>query len=111
MSTDAQVQDLAGAGMAHAAHSDDWWRSRTSDELRDLINRGFAGGDLFTAATAEARRRSGEARKLADEEAAAALRRQYRNRRKILVLRILVGLSLLATLFTTAVVLMHLGAE
>ena len=111
MSTDAQVQDLAGGEMAYAAYSDDWWRSRTSDELRDLINRGFAGGDLFTAATAEAKRRSGEARKLADEEAAAASRQQDWYRRKVLALRILVGLSLLATLFTTAVVLMHLGAE
>lgn len=74
-----------------------------------MINRGFAGGDLFTGATAEAERRSVEARKLADEEAVAVSLRERRNKRKMLVLQILVGLSLVATIFTVGVVMMHLG--
>ena len=64
---------------------------------------------LESGATAEAARRSGEARLLADEEAAALSQRQRRKKRNMLVLQVLVGLSLIATLFTTAVVVMHLG--
>lgn len=108
MTMDAQVEEVAGRATS-AAFSADWWNSRTADELRDMINRGFAGGDLFTGATAEAARRSGEARQLADEEAAAVSRRERRGKRKRLILQVLVGLSLLATLLTTAVVVMHLG--
>ncbi len=110
VSTDTQVYIAAGGDFAHAAHSDDWLRSRTSDELRDLINRGFAGGDLFIAATAEAERRSGEARKLAEMQAAVTSREQTLNRRRFLLLRILVGLSLLATIFATAVVIARLDS-
>ena len=108
MSTSAQVDDVADRATG-TAFSADWWKSRSADELRDMINRGFAGGDLFSGATAEAARRSGEARLLADEEAAALSRRQRRKKRNMLVLQVLVGLSLIATLFTTAVVVMHLG--
>jgi hypothetical protein len=108
MSMNAQVDDVADRSSS-AALSADWWKSRSADELRDMINRGFAGGDLFTGATAEAARRSEEVRKVADEQAAAVSRQKRRTRRKLLVLRILVGLSLIATLFTTAVVVMRLG--
>lgn len=110
MSMNAQADDLAGR-VRSAAFSEDWWKSRTADELRDMINRGFAGGDLFTGASAEAARRSGEARKLADEEAAAVSRMERRAKRKMLVLQILVGLSLAATLLTTIVIFMHLRTQ
>jgi hypothetical protein len=115
MGIDTQLHQVAGGELAAgksglgAAYPEEWWRSRSSDELRELINRGFAGGDLFTGATAEAARRSSEAQLAADLEAAEAAMRRRSRVRKILLLRILVGLSLLVTLFATVVVIMQLG--
>jgi hypothetical protein len=110
MSIDAQLHEaVAGGDLATASHLDDWWRNRTSDELRDFISRGFAGGELFAGATAEAARRSDEAERAAEVEAAAESMLRRSKTRKLLILRILVGLSLLATLCATVVVILHLG--
>lgn len=109
MSIDAQLHEAAGSEVAGRAYPDDWWQSRSSDELREFINRGFAGGDLFAGATAEAARRSSEAQRAAQEDAAVASVRLRRKTRKLLLLRALVLISLLATLFTLVVVVMHLG--
>jgi hypothetical protein len=108
ISMGTQLHDVTSTEQPGGGYPDDWWSSRSTDELREMINRGFAGGDLFTGATAEARRRSNEAQRAADEEAAAAAVRRRAKSRKILILRILVALSLLATLTTTLVVFMHL---
>ena len=48
-----------------------WWESRTAEELRDIINRGFAGGEIFKAANAEIERRD-----LAAAEAVARRKRK-----------------------------------
>jgi hypothetical protein len=57
-----------------------WWESRTAEELRDIINRGFAGGQVFKAANAEIERRAREeTRRLRDLASAAALARRKRN--------------------------------
>ena len=57
-----------------------WWESRTAEELRDIIKRGFAGGQVFQAANAEIERRAREeTRRLRDQAAAAALARRKRN--------------------------------
>jgi hypothetical protein len=54
-----------------------WWESRTAEELRDIINRGFAGGQVFKAANAEIERRAREeTRRLRDLAAAEAVRRR-----------------------------------
>jgi hypothetical protein len=111
MSTDTQVQDAAAGGIARPACTDDWWRGLSSDELRDIINRGFAGGELFTGATAEAERRSKEKRRAADEEAARSILQRKRASRKTLILRLLVVLSLVATFSTTLIVLTRLWAD
>ena len=56
-----------------------WWESRTAEELRDIINRGFAGGQVFKAANAEIERRAREeTRRLRDLATAAALARRKR---------------------------------
>lgn len=56
-----------------------WWEGRTAEELRDIINRGFAGGQLFNAANAEIERRAREeTRRLRDLAAAEALVRRKR---------------------------------
>ena len=44
-----------------------WWQSRTPEELRDIINRGFAGGDAFGGALAESERRVREAARLKEQ--------------------------------------------
>ncbi len=56
-----------------------WWESRTAEDLRDIINRGFAGGQIFKAANAEIERRAREeTRRLRDEAAAAAVAQRKR---------------------------------
>ena len=56
-----------------------WWESRTAEELRDIINRGFAGGEIFKAANAEIERRAREeTRRLRDLAAAEAVARRKR---------------------------------
>jgi hypothetical protein len=105
--TDIVIRELTGSA-DNEAYSPAWWRNRTSEELRDIINRGFAGGDLFAGAAAESARRSNEARRLAEQEAAElsqARRRRVFTRR---ILLFLVGLSLVATLFTVIVAVTHL---
>ena len=57
-----------------------WWESRTAEDLRDIINRGFAGGQVFKAANAEIERRAREeTRRLREQATAAALARRKRN--------------------------------
>ena len=74
---------LPAAGDARELSAVSWWGSRTAEELRDIINRGFAGGQQFRDAVAEAdRRASQETRRLRAIAAAEALRRI--KRRKIL---------------------------
>jgi len=61
-----------------------WWESRTAEELRDIIKRGFAGADAFRGAVAETERRARAATtRLREEAAAQAVRRM--KFRKILV--------------------------
>ena len=56
-----------------------WWERRSAEELRDIIKRGFAGGDAFQGAVAEAERRARDAtRRLREEAGAAALIRNKR---------------------------------
>jgi hypothetical protein len=89
----------------------EWWRNRTSEELRDIINLGFAGGDLFSGAAAEAARRSDEARRLADQEAAQLSQLQRRRTLKRRILLVLLGLSLIATSFTVILAVAHLQPD
>jgi hypothetical protein len=115
---EALVDTDVGTPGEHAAKegesgqlSADWWRSRTPEELRDIINRGFAVGDLFPAATAELARRAEEKRQAAEREAAALSELQRRKIWKRRVIFLLASLSLIATFFTLAVIAMHIGAE
>lgn len=58
-----------------------WWQKRTAEELRDIIKRGFAGGQAFQTAVAEAERRAREeTRRLREIAAVEAARRSRRNR-------------------------------
>ena len=61
-----------------------WWERLTAEELRDIINRGFSGGQVFQDAVSEAERRARlETRRLRD---AAALETEQRNRKRFLAL-------------------------
>ena len=63
----------AGAAFAEGPNSQDWWQSRSSDELQAIADRGARAGDLFFAATAEMERRARNAEaELSFEEAKAA---------------------------------------
>jgi hypothetical protein len=58
-----------------------WWQNRSAEELKDIIKRGFAGGDAFKGAVAEAERRGREAtQRLRQAAAVEAERRQKRMR-------------------------------
>ena len=46
-----------------------FWESRTAEELKDALERGFAGGEAFAAAAAETERRAREAVRRARETA------------------------------------------
>ena len=75
-----------------------WWQNRTAEELRDIINRGFAGGEAFQGAVAEAERRGREATKRLREAAVIEAARRKKHMR-------LIGLGALAAL----VVLVSIG--
>ena len=48
-----------------------WWESRSGDDLKEILQRGFLGGEMFEAANREMRRRIAALDK-AEEEARAA---------------------------------------
>ena len=79
-------QTLADTGESRAdealqPYSAAWWQRRTAEELRDIIKRGFAGGDAFQGAVSETERRAREeTRRLRDLAALAAERAKMRKR-------------------------------
>lgn len=78
-----------------------WWQTRSTEELRAILSRGFGTGAAFEAATAETERRARERLKK-DEEAAAV----DAHRKKRLRLEILGGI-LLACLLVLVVMLLR----
>ena len=56
-------------------YSEAWWETRTSGQLRELIERGLAGGEAFDGAVREMERRDREARRR-QEAAEADMRRR-----------------------------------
>jgi hypothetical protein len=84
----------------HEQFSAAWWALRSPEELRDIIKRGFAGGDAFKGAVAEAERRAREATSRLREAAAVDAAR----RKKLLKTATTIGLS------TLAVIALILGA-
>jgi hypothetical protein len=63
--------------------SAEWWQNRTAEELRDIIKRGFAGGEAFQGAVAEAERRGREATQRLREAAAIDAERRKKRVRMI----------------------------
>ena len=73
-----------------------WWESRTAEQLRDIINRGFAGGPEFPGAVAEIERRAREeTRRLRELAATEALRRK---KRKLIIWGIVVSVFAITAL-------------
>jgi hypothetical protein len=65
---------------SHEPYSVAWWETRTAEDLRDIVNRGFASGQAFRGAIAETERRARqETRRLREVAAAEALSRRKRN--------------------------------
>ncbi len=61
-----------------------WLRTRTAEELRAILRRGYGTGTAFDAATAETERRARERLALEEQAAAAAAERKKRLRLRIL---------------------------
>jgi hypothetical protein len=58
-----------------------WWERRTAEELRDIIKRGFSGGEAFQGAVTETERRARkETSRLRHIAAIEAEQRQKRKR-------------------------------
>ena len=81
-----ETVDVAEAVRTEAApepNTVEWWKNLTAEELRDIIKRGFSGGETFKAAVAETERRARkETNRLRELAAAEALAR--RKRREII---------------------------
>jgi hypothetical protein len=82
--------------------SAEWWESRTSEELRDFIKRGFSGGLIFEQAMAEDERRSRDAVKLIR---ASAIEAEIRSSRRTRLIRILAGCAAIAVIGIVAVII------
>jgi CO dehydrogenase/acetyl-CoA synthase beta subunit len=72
-----------------------WWQSRSTDELREFINRGHRQGPVFDAASAETERRARERLKETQRAAEANVARMKRIRRLILEMLLLTTLAVL----------------
>ena len=82
-------QALATAGESSAdtaqqPYSAEWWQRRTAEELRDIINRGFAGGEAFQGAVSEAERRAREETRRLRDLAAVATERAIKRKRLVM---------------------------
>jgi hypothetical protein len=82
--------------------SAEWWESRTSEELRDFIKRGFSGGLIFEQAMAEDERRSRDAVKLIRT---SALEAEIRSVRRTRLIRILAGCAAVVLIGIAALVI------
>jgi ribosomal protein S19E (S16A) len=89
-------ETIAVAGKTSTSESQeqfsaDWWQRRTAEELRDIIKRGFAGGEAFQGAVAEAERRARDVtRKLREK---AAIESEARRKRRLVLLGSLAAVS------------------
>ena len=79
------MEETLAVGANHAdverpePYSVAWWESITAEQLRDIIHRGFAGGQEFAGAVAEVERRAREeTSRLRDLAAAEAFARRKR---------------------------------
>jgi hypothetical protein len=73
-----------------------WWESRTPDELREIIKRGFGGGETYDRAVAETERRAREAMRRMRAESDAVARREARKRMVTLAAAIAIFLGSMA---------------
>lgn len=67
ISDTAEPVDLSEADYAVKASDQSFWESRTADQLREMLDRGLAGGDAFSGAAIEIERRAGETARRARE--------------------------------------------
>ena len=85
-------ETLVATGARPAANSDEqfsaaWWQRRTPEELRDIIKRGFAGGEAFQGAVSETERRAREETSRL-REIAAIEAEQWRKRKQVILVSV-----------------------
>jgi hypothetical protein len=85
------VAGTDGAAESQEQFSAAWWQRRSAEELRDIIKRGFAGGEAFQGAVAEAERRARDVTQRLRESAAAQA--EARRKRRLVVLGSLAAIS------------------
>jgi hypothetical protein len=73
---------------AEMQYTAEWWESRSSHELNELIQRGLSGGGIFDGAARELERREAD-RRARDTDAAAIQRKKRVMHRAVLALSLL----------------------
>jgi hypothetical protein len=76
----AAPDSSAGPEALPEPYSTSWWQGRTPEELREIVDRGFAGGQVYHDAMVELERRGEDAMRQMRDEAAANSRRKALNR-------------------------------
>ena len=94
------MSSLSDLPESAAAEQAEWWRNRSTAELKEIAAAGVAGGDRFIAAVREIERRSEESFNLAHSVEAEKKERQARKDRQIRI-----GLALAAVAFAVLAVL------
>ena len=99
-------ETIAAAGASHANDAREqfsaaWWEHRTAEELRDIIKRGFAGGEAFQGAVSETERRArDETRRL--REIAAVEAEQRRKRKRVAILASIAAVTVASAAYWVA---------
>lgn len=96
------MSSLSDAPESAADEQAEWWRSRSTAELKEIAAAGVAGGDRFVAAVREIERRSEEGFNRAHSAEAERKQRQARKDRQ---LRIGVALAAVALAVLAVLVL------
>ena len=92
----------AFADSSPAPYSEAWWERVSAEELHQLVERGFAGGDLFYAAVAETKRREEKVAELGRFEAAAEA--EARRHKKRLGVIGLIGAAIVVLIVSATIV-------
>ena len=102
-----QVTSDPGAATAFrdttpAPYSEAWWARLSAEDLHQLVERGFAGGDLFYAAVAETKRREEKAAEF--DRLGAAAEAEARRQKKRLGVIGLIGATIIVLIVSVTVV-------
>lgn len=99
----AMQEELARSGNAptiDAPGSEEWWHSRSGDELQAIVQRGIQAGGLFIAAAGEMERRAKEAQAVREAEFVQEVRTTRRLRWEVWLLLVLAGATIVVVVLS-----------